>query len=120
MKLSTEIFEDEGSALVDLVGFGLLLQIPVLMFTTLTLSMQHQQFALEAIARHAIRAHVLLPDRASTTMVVHRIIDEFGLELADVSWKIICTPDPNCVTSGSFVRFEIKIGGLSAETMQGI
>lgn len=120
MNLSTEIFEDEGSALVDFVGFGLLLQIPVLMFTTLTLSMQHQQFALEAIARHAIRAHVLLPDQASTTMVVRRISEEFGLEPSNISWRIICTPDPNCVTPGSIVIFEVKLGGLSAETLQGI
>ena len=120
MNLFTEILEEEGSALVDLVGFGLLLQIPVLMFTTLTLSIQHQQFALEAIARHAIRAHVLLPDEPSTTLVVNRITEEFGLRPSDVSWRIICTPDPNCETSGSFVRFEVKLGGLSAETIQGI
>jgi hypothetical protein len=120
VKLSTEIFSDEGSALVDLVGFGLLLQIPVLMFTTFTLSLQHQQFALEAIARHGIRAHVLIPDYASTTLVVNRIAADFGLPSTGLSWIINCAPDPKCLESGSIVRFEIKLGGLVAETMQGI
>ena len=120
MKLSTEILKDEGSALVDFIGFGLLLQIPVLMFTTFALSLQHQQFALEAIARHGIRAHVLVPDNASTTMVIDRIATDFGLEPSDFTWNLSCAPDPKCLTSGSLVRFEIKLGGLSAEAMQGI
>lgn len=120
MNLSTEIFDDDGSALVDFIGFGLLLQIPVLMFTTVALSLQHQQFALEAIARHGIRSHVLLPDNASTTIVIRGIADDFGIELSDLSWAINCTPDPKCIESGSIVRFEIKLGGLSAEAMQGV
>lgn len=120
MKFSTDISEDEGSALVEFIGFGLLLQIPVLMFTTFALSLQHQQFALEAIARHGIRAHVLVPDEVSTTKVIHRIAADFGLDPSDLSWLISCTPDPNCVEPGSLVRFEIKLGGLGAEAMQGI
>ena len=120
MKFPTDITADEGSAIVDFIGFGLLLQIPVLMFTTFALSLQHQQFALEAIARHGIRAHVLFPDNSNTTMVIHRIAADFGLEPSDLSWQISCAPDPNCVDSGSIVRFEIKLGGLGAEAMQGI
>ena len=120
MKLFTEIANDEGSAIVDFIGFGLLLQIPVLVFTTFALSLQHQQFALEAIARHGIRAHVLVPDNASTTMVIYRIAADFGLEPSGLTWLISCNPDPTCVESGSIVRFEIKLGGLGAEAMQGI
>jgi hypothetical protein len=120
VKLFTEIANDEGSAIVDFIGFGLLLQIPVLVFTTFALSLQHQQFALEAIARHGIRAHVLVPDNASTTMVIYRIAADFGLEPSGLTWLISCNPDPTCVESGSIVRFEIKLGGLGAEAMQGI
>jgi hypothetical protein len=64
--------------------------------------------------------HVHVPDNASTTMVIHRIAADFGLEPSDLSWLISCTPDPNCVEPGSRVRFEIKLGGLGAEAMQGI
>lgn len=120
MNFCTDIYGDEGSALVDFIGFGLLLQIPILMFTTLSMPVQHQQFALEAIARHGIRAHVLVPDNSSTTMVIHRIATDFGLEPSDFSWMISCTPDPTCLDSGSIVRFEVQLGGLSAEAIQGI
>lgn len=118
MKLSTEILSDRGSAIVDFIGFGLLLQIPVLMFSTFALSLQHQQFAIEAIARHASRAHVLLPDNSNTTRVVSELVADFGLKDSSLVWNISCNPDPKCLEPGSRVRFEIKLGGLSAETLQ--
>lgn len=120
MKLSTEILNDRGSAIIDFIGFGVLLQIPVLMFSTFALTLQHQQFAIEAIARHAIRAHVLLPGNASTTRVVRELAADFGLRESDLIWKLSCNPDPKCLQPGSIVHLEIKLGGLSAEALQGI
>jgi hypothetical protein len=120
VNLSTEIISDRGSAVVDLIGFGVLLQIPVLMFSTFALSVQHQQFALEAIARHGIRAHTLLPDRGNTTRVINELVADFGLRPSDVQWGLSCNPDPKCVQLGSIALFQIKLGGLSAEALQGI
>ena len=120
MKSATDISSDRGSAIVDFIGFGVLLQIPVLIFSTLVLSLQHQQFALEAIARHGLRAHVLVPERANTKRVINELVADFGLELADVVWYLSCKPDPKCSKPGSIVRLEIKLGGLSAEALQGI
>lgn len=120
MNLSTEILRDRGSAVVDFIGFGVLLQIPVLMFSTFALSVQHQQFALEAIARHGIRAHTLVPDRENTTRVISELVAEFGLRPTDIEWTLSCNPDPNCVEPGSIARLQIKLGGLSAEALQGI
>ena len=120
MKQSTNLSSDRGSAIVDFMGFGLLLQIPVLMFTTFALSMQHQQFALEAIARHGIRAHVLVPDKASTTRVISELAMDFGLKQSDLVWNLSCNPDPKCIEPGSIARLQVKLGGLSAEALQGI
>lgn len=120
MKLATEIYCDRGSAIVDFIGFGLLLQIPVLMFSTFALSLQHQQFAIEAIARHAIRAHVLVPDNSNTVKVVSELAADFGLKESNLNWKLSCNPDPKCVEPGSIVRLDIELGGLSAVAMQGI
>jgi hypothetical protein len=120
VKLSTDLRSDRGSAIVDLIGFGLLLQIPVLMFATFALSTQHQQFALEAIARHGIRAHVLVADKSSTTRVIREIALDFGLKEQDLVWSLSCNPDPKCLAPGSIVRLEIKLGGLSAEALQGM
>jgi hypothetical protein len=120
VNLSTEIMSDRGSAVVDFIGFGVLLQISVLMFSTFALSVQHQQFALEAIARHGIRAHVLIPDRGNTTRVISELVADFGLKPSDIEWSLRCNPDPNCVEPGSIALLQIKLGGLSAEAVQGI
>jgi hypothetical protein len=120
VNLSTEILSERGSAIIDFIGFGVLLQIPVLMFSTFALSVQHQQFALEAIARHGIRAHALIPDRVNTTKVISELVADFGLRQSDIEWNLSCSPDPNCVDSGSIARLQIKLGGLSAEALQGI
>ena len=120
MNLSTEILSDRGSAIVDFIGFGVLLQITVLMFSTFALSVQHEQFALEAIARHGIRAHVLVPDRVNTVRVISELVADFGLVQSDIVWNLSCTPDLNCVEPGSIARLQIKLGGLSAEALQGI
>jgi hypothetical protein len=119
VKLSTKILCDQGSAVVDFIGFGLLLQIPVLMFSTSVLSFQHQQFALEAIARHGIRAHVLVPDSGNTTRVISELAADFGLKQSDLVWNLSCKPDPKCLASGSMVRLQVRLGGLSAEALQG-
>ncbi|MEN9955045.1 MAG: hypothetical protein RLZZ41_709 [Actinomycetota bacterium] len=118
MKLFTDIKSDRGSAVVDFIGFGVLLQIPVLMFATAALAIQHQQFALEAIARHGIRAHVLVPDKVNTTKVINELASDFGLRQSDLVWVLSCSPDPSCLEPGSIVRLEIKLGGLSAEALQ--
>jgi hypothetical protein len=118
VNLSTEILSDRGSAIVDFIGFGVLLQIPVLMFSTFALSVQHEQFALEAIARHGIRAHVLVPDRVNTVRVISELVADFGLDQSEVVWNLSCTPDPNCAEPGSIARLQINLGGLSAEALQ--
>ena len=118
MKLSTDIRSDSGSAVVDFIGFGVLLQVPVLMFSTIALSLQHQQFALEAIARHAIRAHVLIPDNSNTSRVVSELASDFGLNPNELILKLICNPDPSCNEPGSLIRLDVELGGLSAQAMQ--
>jgi hypothetical protein len=118
VKFFTNILSDRGSAVVDFIGFGVLLQIPVLMFSTVALSLQHQQFALEAIARHSIRAHVLILDKANTSRVVRELAADFGLNPTDLALNLSCTPDPTCLEPGSLVRLEIKLGGLSAQALQ--
>jgi len=120
VKLFTDISSDRGSAVIDFIGFGVLLQIPVLMFATIALSSQHQQFALEAIARHGIRAHVLVPDRINTTRVISELAADFGLKQSDLVWDLSCNPDPKCVSPGSIARLQVKLGGLSAEALQGM
>ena len=114
MKTSTNLVSEQGSALVDLIGFGVMLQIPILMFATFAVSTQQQSFAVESIARHALRAHSLWPVRESTQAVAVEIAKEFGIAPDRVIWNLWCTPNPNCLEPSTTARIEVRYGDLAA------
>ena len=118
MKLSTEISSEQGSAIVDLIGFGVLLQIPILMFATLAIQTQQQSFAVEAIARHALRAHVLWPDRASTAQVISELARDFNVSEQALDWTPRCRPDPSCKQPNTTAEIEVRLGALVAYSHQ--
>jgi hypothetical protein len=120
VNFSTKAFRDEGSAIIDLIGFGVLLQIPVLMFATAAISTQHQSFALEAIARHAIRAHTLWPDKQNTSQVVRQLAADFGLSYSSLKWELSCRPDPECKKADSIATIEVRLGQLSAKAIHAL
>lgn len=104
--------------MVDLIGFGVLLQIPILMFATFAVSSQQQSFAVESIARHALRAHSLWPVAESTQGVVVSIAKDFGISAERVKWKLWCTPNPNCLEQNTTARIEVRYGELVAYASQ--
>ena len=118
MKLSTEITSERGSAVVDLIGFGVLLQIPILMFATLAVQTQQQSFAVESIARHGLRAHVLWPERESTARVISELAFDFGISPNRLEWVISCRPDPACLVPDTTIEIEVQLGALVAYSSQ--
>ena len=118
MKFSTDFESEQGSAIVDLIGFGVLFQIPILMFATFAVSTQQQSFAVEAIARHALRAHSLWPVYESTQEVVLAISKDFGLSPDRVTWNLLCSPNPNCLEANTTARIEVRYGELIAYASQ--
>lgn len=103
---------------MDLIGFGILLQVPILMFATLAIQIQQQSFAAEAISRHALRAHVLTKDSANTQRVIQELASDFGIGLDRVQWRISCQPDPGCLSPESTVAIEVRIGEQRAHSSQ--
>jgi hypothetical protein len=116
--MNTSCASEQGSAIVDLIGFGVMLQIPILMFATLAISTQHQNFAVESIARHALRAHALSPNSDSAAEVVQAIATDFGLESERLSWNLFCKPNPNCLEPNTIARIEVRYGELVAYASQ--
>jgi hypothetical protein len=114
VKLNTSFRAEQGSAIIDFLGFGVLLQIPILMFATFAVQSQQQSFAVEAIARHALRAFVLSPERLDTNQVIAELIKDFGIDAEAVDWRITCSPDPRCQGGDSIVKIEVQIGELIA------
>ena len=118
MKFNTERKSEQGSAIVDLIGFGVLLQIPILMFATFAIQIQQQSFAVEAIARHGLRAYVLWPDRKNTEQVVSDLAGDFGVELEKLSWTLSCLPDPSCLGPKTMVSIKVSLGEQNAYASQ--
>lgn len=118
MRMSTNLASEQGSALVDLVGFGVLLQIPILMFATFAISTQQQSFAVESIARHALRAHALWPVLDSTEEVVLSIARDFGINPERVVWRLSCSPNANCREANTTATIEVRYGELVAYASQ--
>jgi hypothetical protein len=118
VKSNTDLSSDKGSAMVDLIGFGILIQIPILMFATLAIQTQQQSFAIEAIARHGLRAHVLWPDKANTELVILELAQDFGIDPSRITWRLGCKPDPSCQSENSTAEIEVQIGELVAYSSQ--
>jgi hypothetical protein len=118
VKSSTDLDSEHGSAIVDLIGFGVLLQIPILMFATFAVSIQQQSFAVESIARHALRVHSLWPVLESTQEVVTAISKDFGINPERVNWTLVCSPNPNCLEPNTVARIEVRYGDLVAYANQ--
>ena len=116
MKSNTSLWSEQGSAIVDLVGFGVLLQIPILMFATFAVSTQAQSLAVESIARHALRSHSLLPDLENTKELISSLAKDFGVSESRLSWSLWCVPNPNCLEAVTTARIEVRYGGLVAST----
>jgi hypothetical protein len=118
VKTSTSLRAEQGSAMVDLIGFGIMLQIPILVFATIGIQSQQQSFAVESIARHALRAHSLWPVNESTQQVVSEIANDFGIAPQRLQWKILCSPNPNCQVVNTTARIEVRMGDLIAYSSQ--
>ena len=118
VKLNTELGSEEGSAVLDLIGFGVLLQIPILMFATFAVTYQQQALAIESISRHALRSHVLWPEEKTTQLLVNDLVRDFGLDSKKLTWKLQCLPDPNCLEPNTTIEIRVSYGGLSAYAFQ--
>lgn len=114
MKPIGSLSDDEGSAIVDLVGFGILLQIPILLFATLAISHQHESFALEAIARHSLRALSLTADYSAIDSTISQLASEFGLDETALSWWLECLPAPDCDYQSELVSLRVTYKGAAS------
>ncbi|MEN9970155.1 MAG: hypothetical protein RLZZ229_363 [Actinomycetota bacterium] len=68
---------DEGSAVLELIGFGVVLQIPLLALAVQLPNLQLHQLAADSISRNAARAYVLKSIPLQTT--ANQIAKDFNL-----------------------------------------
>ncbi len=107
-----KITGDRGSMLIDFLGYGLLLQIPVLLLATQFATMQSAQLAVDSIARHSLRSYVLqgIPIDVSAK----EIAKDFNLKSLP-SVYLICSP--NCTNTNSILRLTAELGTMNSTSV---
>ena len=105
------ISEERGSALIDFLGFGLLLQIPILLLATQIFTIQSNQLAADSIARHSLRSFLL--HEIPVEITAHEIAKDFGLTI-EPSVQLTCKPD--CTNPESILRIDVAVGAVRSNS----
>lgn len=112
--LSRALADESGSAVLEFVGFGLLLQIPLLMMAVNFAEVQAAQFAAEAIARHSLRSFVLTG--ASVAETAEEIIADFRLSTKP-TLQLSCRPIGDCTNPGDIVTLRVQLSKAEAQSV---
>jgi hypothetical protein len=101
--------EETGSALIEFLGFGLLLQVSVLIGVVQLSNFQAQQMAVESIARHALRSYVLFGTAPEDTG--EQLLADLGTQ-GKLIFALACSPD--CDAQGSVIRLKVMLGSATS------
>ncbi len=112
MSISRSLKSDAGSALVEFLVFGLVLQVGVLALFLELSNQQVGQLATESIARHSLRAFVI--SEIDPRVTAEQIAADFNLK-SEPKLQLIC--DPNCFSSGSLLRLRVQLQSAEAEAV---
>lgn len=101
-------FNDErGSAILELLGFGVLLQIPLLVLAFQLTSTQHDQLAAEAIARDSLRSYLLFDRPPEQTAAIDA--SSYRIPASRISLVMACMP-LDCLSAETLVKVSVKVG----------
>ena len=109
--LSANFKSEEGSAVLEFIGFGLLLQIPMLALVGNLVSLQHDQLAAEAIVRDVLRSQVLLDRQPSD--VALELASAYRVAPSRIQLSVSCEPT-DCRQDQTWIRVKAQIGAASA------
>lgn len=103
---------DVGSVVLEFIGYGLLLQVPLLMLVLGLSSAQHDQLVAEAIARDSLRSFMLIDKAPEST--ASEVAKVYGVSVDRVHISISCQ-DNDCLKAGNKIRLIAKVGLMQAE-----
>lgn len=104
--------DDRGSAVLEFIGFGVLVQVLILLAVLQLSQSQHEKLAAEAVARHSLRSFVLVgtpPEQTAT-----EVIAGFKINLVP-QLKLTCKP--NCEVVGAIVGIDVSLGQAKARAV---
>lgn len=105
MKISSE----RGSAVLDFVLFGVVIQVGLLIFATQIFGIQANQLAAESISRHGLRAYIL--SDVSPEVTSAQVLSDFGISKPA---EVALNCDPNCTGANSVISLKVVVGKAEA------
>ena len=98
---------DRGSAILEFIVVGILLNVGILVFSTQLMQIQRDQMVAESVARHATR----LLSRGATEIeaqnLASQIAQQFGYGPDLISVRATCSSE-GCNQIGDFVTLQVK------------
>ena len=111
VKFSRALRQERGSAIIEFLLYGVLLQVSVLLIGVQVVNLQSSQLAAESIARHALRAFVVAGQQPDQT--AQSLLRDFGsTKTADIALR--CQPD--CYSEGALITIMVSLAGASASS----
>ena len=102
---------EQGSAVLELIGFGLLIQIPMAVLASHLVHLQHDQLAAEAITRDVLRSFVLFD--AEPSAVAQLAASVYGVAPSKILVSMACRP-LDCRQEKAWVSVKTKVGSAIA------
>jgi hypothetical protein len=106
--------EDRGSAVLEFVGFGLLLQVPLIAWSMGLVSIQHDQLAAEAITRESLRSFIV--ENRNPSQNATDLASAYRISADRVLLKLSCQLD-DCYSEHSWIRVTTQIGSVKASAV---
>ena len=103
---------EEGSVVLEFIGLGLLIQVPLLVLVLNLGALQHDQLAAEAISRDSLRTYLLIGRSPAETAVA--VAQTYGVDSAQLSVTLDCE-NGDCETAGNRIKVVTQIGSVRAE-----
>jgi len=102
---------DRGSAPLEIIGFGVMLMLPIMWFSIDLVSAQNDQFAASAIAEHGLRAWVLADhtDGTNFEIALRQIATDFHEPQNQIKWMFDCGASNPCEPNNQVVRLSVSV-----------
>lgn len=113
---STNFKSDRGSAILEFVTFGLLLNLGILAFALQLLQFHQSQLAAESIARHAARAISQGSTESAVVNLAASIAKDFAIDPSEVKTEVTCKPAA-CEIAESVITVRVEANGAKAEAV---
>ena len=107
---------ETGSAPLEIIGYGVLLMLPIMWFSIDVVGRQNDQFAAAAIAEHGLRAWTQADqaDSPNFEIAVHQIAADFHEPKEQVTWMLDCAGINPCLPAGQLIRLRVSVRQATA------